>query len=77
MAAKMGRRYTLGLFMTLNRLVQSNEQVKKEELAAAHPPLGKEDREEQSHDSGELAVAAALDRRTHNDEDEEKRDGHR
>ena len=48
----------------------------KEKLAAPGPALGKEDREEQSHNSGELAVAAALDCRTHDNEDEEKRDDH-
>ncbi len=44
--------------------------------AAARPPLREQDREEQGHNSGELAVAATLDRRSHDDEDEEKHDDH-
>jgi hypothetical protein len=45
-------------------------------LAAPGPALRKKDREEQGHDSGELAIATTLDRRTHDDENEEKRDDH-
>jgi hypothetical protein len=44
--------------------------------AAPRPPFRKKDRKEQSHNSGELAIAAALDRRTYDDEDEDKRDDH-
>src|SRR6266850_4659010 len=54
-----------------------NGSAERAALTAPRPPLRDQNHEEQRHDPGELTVAAAFYRRTHDDEDEKERDGDR
>ena len=47
--------------------------VEQKQLARSYPALRDEDRQQHDHDSGELTVSAARDRREH-DSTEEQRD---